>query len=127
MYEFCKSFRVIFTTNAPASLRLAILQRGGFLIKRLIQRFLSGGTQHQKTKCTLGGVEYRLDIYHDTTFYLFCIVSIKSKGRLKLSTYKVETIPGVGRADSAEVAVGGRRVGDTVRGPSDVGQVDACN
>lgn len=46
---------------------------------------------------------------------------------LKLNTYKIETIPGVGRADRAEVAVGGRRHGDTVRGPSDVGQVDACN
>lgn len=30
MYEFCKSFLVTFTTNAPALLRLAILQREGF-------------------------------------------------------------------------------------------------
>lgn len=56
----------------PAS--LAILQRipWGFLIYKTNQHFLSGGHNIERFKMHIGGVEYRLDIDDDTTFYLFC-------------------------------------------------------
>lgn len=98
----------------------------GFLIYKTNQHFLSGRHNIERLKCTLvassTGSTWMM-IQHFTCSIIE--VSIKLKRGVKVSTYKVETIPGVGRADSAEVAIGGGRHGDTMRGPSDVGQIDA--